>query len=457
MTLSNFLTDLDLNMEALIKILDYSSDEIFVLNKDKKIIYVNDACKKHYGLNKEEVIGKTSMEFADKGYWYPSIFPDVLERKEPITIKQTTILGAELLTSVVPILNDQKEVELIVTTARELQSYKMLKVKENDSKNSKEAEDPFGSSIITNNEKVKNVLKFAKKVAAANSTILILGESGTGKSMLAQYIHENGNRRNGPFLTINCAAIPAELMESELFGYTPGSFTNANRSGKKGILECADGGTVFLDEIGDMPLPLQAKILQVIQEKKFIPIGGNKEKSVDIRIIAATNKDLNKMVTNKMFREDLYYRLNVVDIKMPPLRERQEDIVPLIYNFLYKFNRILEMNKLISKDCLDWLTHYSWPGNIRQLENLIEKLVIVSNDVIGIDDLPEGIYNQGLAQIENTAPATLNEAVELAKKEMVRKSYKVNKSSRRVAKDLQISQTYAARLIREYCQDLSED
>jgi PAS domain S-box-containing protein len=456
MPLSNFLSNLDLNMEALIKILDYSSDEIFVINKDQKIIYVNDACKKHYGLNKEDVIGKASMELADKGYWYPSIFPDVLERKEPITIKQTTILGAELLTSVVPILNDQKEVELIVTTARELQSYKMLKVKDNDSKKSKEAEDPFGS-IMTNNEKVKNLLKFAKKVAAANSTILILGESGTGKSILAQYIHEKGNRRNGPFLTINCAAIPAELMESELFGYTPGSFTNANRSGKKGILESADGGTVFLDEIGDMPLPLQAKILQVIQEKKFIPVGGIKEKSVDIRIIAATNKDLNKMVKSKTFREDLYYRLNVADIKMLPLRERREDIIPLIYNFLYKFNRILEMNKLISKDCLEWLTHYSWPGNIRQLENLIEKLVIVSNDVIGIDDLPEDIYNQGLAQIENTAPATLNEAVELAKKEMIRKSYKVNKSSRRVAKDLQISQTYAARLIREYCQDLSED
>jgi PAS domain S-box-containing protein len=456
MTLSNILTDLDLNMEALIKILDYSSDEIFVLTKDKKIIYVNDACKKHYGLNKEDVIGKSSMELADKGYWYPSIFPDVLERKEPITIKQTTILGAELLTSVVPILNDQKEVELIVTTARELQSYKILKVRERDSKKSKEAEDPFGS-IMTNNEKVKNLLKFAKKVAAANSTLLILGESGTGKSILAQYVHENGSRRNGPFLTINCAAIPAELMESELFGYTPGSFTNANRSGKKGILESADGGTLFLDEIGDMPLPLQAKILQVIQEKKFIPIGGNKEKSVDIRIIAATNKDLNKMVKSKTFREDLFYRLNVVDIKMLPLRERQEDIIPLIYNFLYKFNRIHEMNKLISKDCLEWLTHYSWPGNIRQLENLIEKLVIVSNDVIDIDDLPEGIYNQGLVQIENTAPASLSEAVELAKKEMVRKSYKVHKSSRRVAKDLQISQTYAARLIREYCQGLSED
>ncbi|MFP3512199.1 sigma 54-interacting transcriptional regulator, partial [Peribacillus sp. SIMBA_075] len=334
--------------------------------------------------------------------------------------------------------------------------YKMLKVKEKDSDQSKETEDPF-ASIITNNEKMKYVLKFAKKVAAANSTILILGESGTGKSVLAQYVHENSSRKNGPFLTINCAAIPAELMESELFGYTPGAFTNANRSGKKGLLESVNGGTVFLDEIGDMPLPLQAKMLQVIQEKKFIPIGGNKEKKVDIRIIAATNKDLNEMVKNKTFREDLYYRLNVVDIKMLPLRERKEDISPLTYYFLYKFNRNYEMNKLISEDCLKWLTHYSWPGNVRQLENLIERLVITSDDVIGIDDLPEGIYNHSQLNIGKNAPTSLNEAIELAKKEMVLTSYKLNRSSRRVAKDLQISQTHAAKLIREYCQDLKED
>lgn len=456
MILSNFLTNFDLDMETLIKILDYSSDEIFVLDKNMKIIYVNDACKKHYGLNKEEVIGKSSLELVDKGYWYPSIFPDILERKEPIMIKQTTVLGAELLTSAIPILNEKKEVELVVTTARELQSYKMLKVKEKDSDQSKETEDPF-ASIITNNEKMKYVLKFAKKVAAANSTILILGESGTGKSVLAQYVHENSSRKNGPFLTINCAAIPAELMESELFGYTPGAFTNANRSGKKGLLESVNGGTVFLDEIGDMPLPLQAKMLQVIQEKKFIPIGGNKEKKVDIRIIAATNKDLNEMVKNKTFREDLYYRLNVVDIKMLPLRERKEDISPLTYYFLYKFNRNYEMNKLISEDCLKWLTHYSWPGNVRQLENLIERLVITSDDVIGIDDLPEGIYNHSQLKIGKNAPTSLNEAIELAKKEMVLTSYKLNRSSRRVAKDLQISQTHAAKLIREYCQDLKED
>lgn len=453
MTISNYLTKFDLDIETFIKILDYSFDEIFILDKNKKIIYVNDACKRHYGLNKEDVLGKLSFELVDNGYWYPSIFPDILEKKEPITIKQTTILGAELLTSAVPILNENKEVELVITTARELQSYKMLKVTQIDADQRKEAENPF-TSIITNNEKMKNVVKFARKVAAANSTVLILGESGTGKSLIAHYIHENSSRKNGPFLTINCAAIPSDLMESELFGYTSGAFTNASRSGKKGLLESADGGTLFLDEIGDMPLSLQAKILHVIEEKKFFPIGGTKEKMVDIRIIAATNRDLSEMVTNKIFREDLYYRLSVVDITMIPLRERQEDISPLTYHFLYKFNRKYGMNKLISEDCLQWLTYYSWPGNVRQLENLIERLVITSEEVIGIDDLPKGIYIHSHLQIEKNTPTSLSEAIDLAKRKMVRTSYKLNRTSRRVAKDLQISQTYAAKLIREYCQDL---
>lgn len=452
-TISNYLTKFDLDIETFIKILDYSFDEIFILDKNKKIIYVNDACKRHYGLNKEDVLGKLSFELVDNGYWYPSIFPDILEKKEPITIKQTTILGAELLTSAVPILNENKEVELVITTARELQSYKMLKVTQIDADQRKEAENPF-TSIITNNEKMKNVVKFARKVAAANSTVLILGESGTGKSLIAHYIHENSSRKNGPFLTINCAAIPSDLMESELFGYTSGAFTNASRSGKKGLLESADGGTLFLDEIGDMPLSLQAKILHVIEEKKFFPIGGTKEKMVDIRIIAATNRDLSEMVTNKIFREDLYYRLSVVDITMIPLRERQEDISPLTYHFLYKFNRKYGMNKLISEDCLQWLTYYSWPGNVRQLENLIERLVITSEEVIGIDDLPKGIYIHSHLQIEKNTPTSLSEAIDLAKRKMVRTSYKLNRTSRRVAKDLQISQTYAAKLIREYCQDL---
>ncbi|WP_240374034.1 sigma-54 interaction domain-containing protein [Bacillus piscicola] len=445
--LGHYVDNLDL--ETLTQILDYSSDEIFVLDGDMKIIYVNDACKKHYGLTKEEVIGKRSNELVEEGYWTPSIFPEVFEKKEPISVVQTTILGAELLTSAIPILNERQEVELVVTTAREIQSYKMLKTKD-DLPTPSEEENDQSTNIITNNEKMKNILKLSKKVATTNSNILILGESGTGKGMLAQYIHEHSLRKNGPFLTVNCAAIPAELIESELFGYTPGAFTNASRSGKTGLLEAADGGTLFLDEIGEMPASLQAKMLQFIQEKRFIPIGGHKERKVDVRILSATNRNLDEMVKNQTFREDLFYRLNVVDIKMPSLRERREDIIPITYHFLYKLNRMYEVNKLISEDCLELLSHYSWPGNIRQLENLVERMVITSDDVIDVYDVPERIYTESKNGLEQT-PSSLNEAVELTKKELVQRSYKLHKSSRAVASDLEISQTQASKLIRKYC------
>lgn len=201
-------------------------------------------------------------------------------------IKQTTILGAELLTSAIPVLNEKNEVKLIVSTARELQEYNLLvsgKQNENSEGN------VLAEAMVTNNKKVKEVINFAQKVAKTESTILILGQSGTGKGVLARHIHNASHRSSKPFLTINCAAIPADLIEFELFGYSSGSFTGANKAGKMGLIESANEGTLFLDEIGELPLPLQAKLLRVIQDKSFIPIGSGKEKKVDIRIIAATN------------------------------------------------------------------------------------------------------------------------------------------------------------------------
>ncbi|MFK2825510.1 sigma 54-interacting transcriptional regulator [Bacillus sp. B190/17] len=451
--LSAMSKNVDMTLETLVKILDYSSDEIFVLDSDKKIIYVNNACEKHYGLKKQEVLGRSSVELFENGYWKPSLAPEVYEKKKPLVMKQTTKLGAELLTSAIPILNHKNEVELVVTTARELQDYKLLDMKE---KVNAPLPEQTEIDVITNCEKMKSILKFAQKIAATNSTVLIQGESGTGKGVLARYIHQTSKRKEGPFLTINCAALPAELLESELFGYTQGAFTGASRSGKIGLLETANKGTLFLDEIGEMSLNLQAKLLQVIQEKKFIPIGSHEEKQVDIRIIAATNRNLLEMVNARQFREDLFYRLNVIDIKMPPLRERKEDIVPLSYNFLYKFNRLYEMNKLISQECLDMLTYYSWPGNVRQLENLIERLVITSDSIIHIHDLPETIYQSMQENPKLNSPSSLSEAVERTKRELVRKSFQAHKSSRKVAKDLQISQTSALKLIQQYCEDLRD-
>jgi transcriptional regulator with PAS, ATPase and Fis domain len=444
------LKNVDLTLESMLKILDYSSDEIYVMDSETRIVYVNKVCEKHYGLKMADVIGKLNDELFNKGYWSPSIVPEVFNSKEPVSLRQQTYIGAELLTRAIPILNEAGEIEYIVTTATELKSFNRLIMKREQQEEEVTNNSP-ANTIITNSEKVKSILKFCKKVAPTDSTILIHGESGTGKGVVAHHLHSISKRKDGPFLTVNCAAIPADLLESELFGYTNGSFTGAIKGGKTGLLEAAHNGTIFLDEIGELALPLQAKVLQVIQDKQFIPIGSNESKTVDIRIITATNQNLLEMVENKTFREDLYYRLNVIDIHMPPLSDRKEDIVPLTYNFLNSFNHKYNMNKLISEECLNMLFYYSWPGNVRQLENLIERLVITSDSLIAVDDLPEVIREC----VENTAglihPHSLDDALNEVTRTLVRKSYQKNSSSRAVAKDLNISQSKASRLIREFC------
>jgi PAS domain S-box-containing protein len=454
MKISTHTGNVEMTLQTLLKILDHSSDEIFVLDGEKRILYVNQICEKHYGLKPTEVIGKFNVELFEKGYWKPSIVPEVYRRKEPCYMRQVTNIGAELMTSAVPILNEKGEIDLVVITSTEVQTIKMMKAKEEKGESKSTQEVTSGAHIVTNSGKIKSILEFCKKVAPTDSNILILGESGTGKSVLAQYIHKISRRKNGPFLAINCAAIPEELLESELFGYAKGAFTGASKLGKEGLIEAANGGTLFLDEIGEMPLSVQAKLLQVIQEKQFIPVGSNKIKKVDIRVMAATNKNLADMVQDKAFREDLFYRLNVIDIQLPPLSERKEDIVPLIYNFLNKFNQKYNENKVISDECLNILIHYSWPGNIRQLENLIERLVIVSNSIIQLADLPD-IINESVGQVTQLAlPNSLDKALDETKRTLVRRSFQTNKSSRKVANDLGISQTKASNLIRKYCSDL---
>ncbi len=241
--------------------------------------------------------------------------------------------------------------------------------------------------LETRNSLMKQVYRLAKKVASSSSTVLLLGESGTGKEVLAKYIHFC-SKRKGPFIAINCAAIPEELLEAELFGYEKGAFTGAIKS-KPGKFEIAQNGTLFLDEIGDLSLKLQAKLLRVLQEKQVERLGSNHSIKVEVRIIAATNKDLEKEVEKGNFREDLFYRLNVIPIKIPPLRERKEDIPLLAEFFLKKIcKREGIEEKRFSEDAIKALVNYSWPGNVRELENLIERAIILSeSEVIGREEL----------------------------------------------------------------------
>lgn len=252
-------------------------------------------------------------------------------------------------------------------------------------------------SIIGCSNATKTLKEDIKKIATTNSTILITGESGTGKELVARSLHSQGDRRDKPFVVINCSAIPDTLLESELFGYVKGAFTGANQNGRIGKFELANSGVIFLDEIGDMPLYLQAKILRVIQEKKIERIGSNKSIDLDIKIIAATNVDLEKKITEQKFRRDLYYRLNVIPIKLLPLRERKEDIIPIVNNLIKKYN-ILSSKYVHSFDenVKTALLNYDWPGNVRELENVIELMINMceNNNVLTADLLPDNILNQ---------------------------------------------------------------
>ena len=249
-----------------------------------------------------------------------------------------------------------------------------------------------GHFIIGHSKPMQEVFSIIDKVASSKVTVLLLGESGTGKELVARAIHEGGNRKDKPLIKVNCAALPETLLESELFGHERGAFTGAHAS-RPGRFELADCGTIFLDEIGEMPLSLQAKMLRVLQEKQFERIGGSKTFTVDVRIVAATNVSLEDAVARGQFRADLYYRLNVVPVQLPPLRERKEDIPLLFSHFLNKSNERNGKKIQITPELLDFLISYPWPGNIREMQNLVERMVIlVEGDRLTLNDLPANVF-----------------------------------------------------------------
>ena len=300
--------------------------------------------------------------------------------------------------------------------------------------------------IIGTGKKIFNVLKLASRVAETDASILLLGENGTGKDLLARAIHNNSGRSSRPFVAVNCGAIPSELLESELFGYESGAFTGAVKS-KPGRLETAEGGTIFLDEIGEMSVNLQAKLLRVIQTKEIERLGGISSKKIDVRFIAATNKDISKMIEEKLFREDLYYRLKVIEIKVPPLHERREDIEELSKFFLKKHSQD-NNNLFISDSALEILESYNWPGNIRELENVIQRCVILAkSNVINDDDLPPEIIDKGKEENFIEFGTTLSNAENEFRRMYLIKVLRKAGSKSEAAKMLGINRSHLHKLI----------
>ncbi|NHM26558.1 sigma 54-interacting transcriptional regulator [Desulfofundulus sp. TPOSR] len=377
-------------------LIDSIKDAIILVDKDTKILYVNSQWEKIIGISANQAIGKKLEDIEPDALLNivvktgkPEIGKRVIHRKT----------GFEVISNSIPIFDKTnivggigifKEVSQFNMIINKMQrAKKIMEYHKEQLKLRSSLPDSF-ASLIGENKEFLNALFKAYRASQSSANVLILGESGVGKNLLAKAIHMSGSRKDKPFVDINCAAIPETLLESELFGYVRGSFTGANREGKLGKVEIANGGTLFLDEIADMSINMQSKLLKLIQERTIERIGDNKQIQVDIRIIAATNRDLMSMVNNGTFREDLYYRLSVIPIYLPPLRERKEDIPLLIDYFIKKYNSIYNKSVYLSKDVYNLLKMYNWPGNIRELSNVIEYAVLMCpSGPIKTEHLPE--------------------------------------------------------------------
>lgn len=453
-----------LNCFTLQKILDNCHDEVFVVNSKGVAIYTNKAAEKNYGVKVSDLQGKTGWQLESEGICTPPITPIALNEKKKVTIEQTTKIGKKLVLTATPIFDKKGEIDIIVENSRDITELEKIQqdletTKGLIKKYKREVEElrkndlSIIDDLITHSKKMCDLVDTLHRVSLTDSTVLFLGESGTGKSILARYIHKLSKRKNAPFITINCAAIPEQLFESELFGYSPGAFSGASKDGKIGLLELADGGTLFFDEIAEIPLRLQAKLLEVIQELYFTPVGSIRQKKIDVIIIAATNQNLKQMVTNNTFREDLFYRLSIIELEIPPLRERVEDIIPLIYFFLEKYDKKYGYAHHFSDEAIDLLTQYEWPGNIRELEHTIERLVVtVKDSEIRLNNLPKNFHENSSKQFQVSFPTIVpfEEAVEEFEKQLISKAYAKFKNTYKVAEALHISQSKAYRLLKKY-------
>ncbi|MCL6477307.1 MAG: sigma 54-interacting transcriptional regulator [Peptococcaceae bacterium] len=440
--------------------IENSYDAMSVADSEGRLILVNPAFERIMGIKKSEALGRTVKDLMDEGFTDASAALKVFETGKEETVIINTRTGRQVLSTGVPVYDHNGKTVRVYCNVRDVTELNHLRQKYEQSQKlaSKYLIELLafkkGKSFkfIARSKEIKQMLETVYRIAVVDSTVLILGESGVGKDLVARIIHEASPRNeSGPFIKVNCAAIPADLLESELFGYEGGAFTGANKEGKAGYFEIADKGTIFLDEIGELPKKLQVKLLAVIQDQKITRIGGVKGKDVDVRIIAATNRDLEEMVRRGDFREDLFYRLNVVPVIIPPLRERKEDIPFLIVHYTELFNKKYNQEVKFSEEAIEVLCKYNWPGNVRELANLVERIVVTSQESL---IKPELLPKKYLAQAKNPAEPgsglkSLRDAVQECELQLVKSALELCKSREEAASRLGISLSGLTRRIRK--------
>lgn len=452
-------------MEKYECILNHCADSILLFDHNGTAVWGNDSSLDIIGRIKSSNIYESQNDLL----FFPSIVRIIMKDLQPHTIIQRGSNGHTMVVTGTPIFDKTGKLSWIVTVNRDIDC--LLEQIESPAFNAKQTVRESAESIsaqfseearkvqqlydevallrqnsetprtiIMNSKKMQRLIRQAEQIAKVDSSVLLLGESGVGKDVIANHIHQNSPRCNAPFVRVNCGAIPESLFESELFGYEEGAFTGAKKR-KIGFFELANGGTLFLDEVAEMPLPMQVKLLHVLQSRAFYRVGGSNIVHVDTRIIAATNKNLEEMVSNGSFREDLYYRLNVIPLVIPPVRERREDIPAFIVHFLKVFNQRYQRECQLSLDSMQALIHYDWPGNVRQIENTIERLVITAgSDVIYPYELPPNILTstEGLLAREGKS---LDEVVREFEYQIIQDAFQRYGTVSKVAEVLQVNRS----------------
>lgn len=382
-------------------LIDNSYDAFTILDGEGRHLLVSPAIERLTGVKKEDILGQKVSKFHGDMDSTLGASERVIQTGQRQTAVVKTGIGRQLLVTAVPVFDEDGKIFRIYCNLRDTTELNQVKEKFEQSqtlmtKYLMELQEvkqlcTMQSEFLAHSKPMKRLLEMAFRIARVDARVLILGESGVGKELIARIIHEASPRaQTGTFVKLNCGAIPAELLESELFGYDAGAFTGADRNGKPGYFEVADKGTLLLDEIGDLPLKLQVKLLSVLQDQEITRLGGCRPKKIDVRILAATNQDLEALVNSGTFRKDLFYRLSVVPLHIQPLRERTEDIPFLVVHYLNRFNKKYGLQVRLSKDAMDRLCKYPWPGNVRELSNLLEYLVVsIDNEVILPEHLPE--------------------------------------------------------------------
>lgn len=453
--------DLTRELDAII---DSSSDGLWICDAEARVIRINPASERINNIKASEVVGKNMRELLDEGFIDRSAALEAITTKKVVSQLQNRE-GRKLISTGTPVLDANGEVIRVVVSERditeidnlqrELEEQEALRDQFRNHMLELQQADVASKSVVARSPLMVNALKQALKVSAVNSTVLILGESGVGKGLIAELIHKNSTRAGKPLIEINCGAIPESLIESELFGYEKGAFTGAQISGKPGYLELADGGILFLDEIAELPQSAQVKLLRFLENGKVIRLGGTKARHLDVRILAATHRNLDEMVRQGSFRLDLYYRLNVIPISVPALRERRDCILPLVRHYLELFGARDSIRKRLTRAASDVLLAYDYPGNVRQLMNVCERLVVMAEtDLIDVKDLPAEI-SAGAGKPTAVAgvwqeDVPLQETLDQVEKAVLEKALAKHRNQMRMAEVLGVNQSTIARKLRKY-------